>query len=188
MKTNTSSETIVTSEDKSRKSLHELQPSAINKETLVGADRMINSTEQSKKAKPKRTISHATKNSSKHKNIKTKDKAVQTVQEEKVQIEAEDLISTDAAGPSKNYWQVIAEKRRVALKNALEENKELVQCIEKLEEEKRIYKEMLDETRTYAEVLQEMIGNDKNGINNLLEDSIGDDRNGINNSLEDSIL
>lgn len=33
-----------------------------------------------------------------------------------------------------------------------------------------------------------MIGNDKNGINNLLEDSIGDDRNGINNSLEDSIL
>ncbi|EFN61912.1 hypothetical protein EAG_15741, partial [Camponotus floridanus] len=123
-------------QDKSRKSLHELQPSAINKETLVGADRMINSTEQSKKAKPK---------SSKHKNIKTKDKAVQTVQEEKVQIEAEDLIST--AGPSKNYWQVIAEKRRVALKNALEENKELVQCIEKLEEEKRIYKEMLDETK-----------------------------------------
>ena len=35
-----------------------------------------------------------TKDSSKYKNVKTKDKGVQTAREEKVQIEAEDLTST----------------------------------------------------------------------------------------------
>lgn len=58
------------------------------------------------------------------------------------------------AGPSENYWQVLAERRRIALKNALEENKEFIKQIEKLEEEKRIYKAMLDETRALVEVLQ----------------------------------
>ena len=41
-------------QDKVRKSLHELQPSATDKETLVGADRMIKSNQQSRKAKPKK--------------------------------------------------------------------------------------------------------------------------------------
>lgn len=42
----------------------------------------------------------------------------------------------------------------MALKDALEENKELAKRIEKLEEENRIYKEMLTETRALVEVLQ----------------------------------
>lgn len=41
-------------QDKVRKSLHELQPSAMDKETLVGADRMIKSTQQAKEAKSKK--------------------------------------------------------------------------------------------------------------------------------------
>lgn len=45
---------LLLEQDKVRKSLHELQPSATDKETLVGADRMVKSTQQSKKAKPKR--------------------------------------------------------------------------------------------------------------------------------------
>lgn len=170
MKTVTGDEKTTASEDKIRKSLHELQPSATDKETLVGADRMIKSTQQLKKTKSKRNVSQI-KDGSKHKNVKSKDKAVQTTRDEKVQIEAEDLTSTDVAGPSENYWQVLAERRRIALKDALEKNEELVQCVEKLEEENRIYKDMLSETRALVEVLQEMVGDDRNGINNSLEDS-----------------
>jgi len=55
----------------------------------------------------------------------------------------------------------LAEKRRIALKDALEENKrlvekkkELTQRVEELEEENRICKEMLDETKVLVEVLQ----------------------------------
>ncbi|XP_077267094.1 geminin DNA replication inhibitor isoform X2 [Temnothorax americanus] len=177
MKPVTDAETNIASEDKVRKSLHELQPSATDKETLVGADRMIKSTQQAKEAKSKKNVPTKTKKdvSKKQNKVTTNDKAVQTVSEEKIhkiEIEAEDLTCTDLAGPSENYWQVQAERRRIALKNTLEENKELVKRIEKLEEEKRIYKEMLNETRALVEVLQDMIEDDRNDINNSLEDSV----------------
>ncbi|XP_011170920.1 geminin isoform X2 [Solenopsis invicta] len=173
MKPVTGDETNIVSEDKVRKSLHELQPSANDKETLVGADRMIKSTHQVKEAKLKKNVPvKIKKDMSKKQKKATNDKAVQTVPEEKINIEAEDLICTDSAGPSENYWQVLAEKRRIALKNTLEENKELVKRVEKLEEEKRIYKEMLDETKSLVEVLQDMIEDDRNDINNSLEDSV----------------
>lgn len=45
---------LLLKQDKVRKSLHELQPSAIDKETLVGADRMIKSTQQVKETKSKK--------------------------------------------------------------------------------------------------------------------------------------
>lgn len=55
----------------------------------------------------------------------------------------------------------MAEKRRKALKDTLDENKrlsqaneELAQRVEQLEEENRICKEMLDETKVLVEVLQ----------------------------------
>ncbi|XP_012533295.1 geminin isoform X1 [Monomorium pharaonis] len=164
---------IASEQDKVRKSLHELQPSAIDKETLVGADRMIKSTQQVKEVKSKKNVPVKIKKDvpKKQKNVTTNDKAVQTVPE-KIDIEAEDLTCTDLAGPSENYWQVLAEKRRIALKNTLNENKELIKRLEKLEEEKRIYKEMLDETKSLVEVLQDMIEDDRNDINNSLEDSV----------------
>ena len=81
-----------------------------------------------------------------------KDKACQTARGDKIKIEVEDL--TSEAGPSENYWEILAERRRIALDDALEENKELSERIERLEEEKRTYKEMLDETRALVEVLQ----------------------------------
>ncbi|KYN27391.1 PREDICTED: geminin isoform X2 [Trachymyrmex cornetzi] len=167
MKPVTGAETV-TSEDKVRKSLHELQPSAIDKETLVGADRTIKST-KSKKNIPTKKKKNASKNQVK---VTTNNKAVQTVKEEKGEIDAEDLTCTDLAGPSENYWQVLAEKRRLALKDTLEENKELAKRNEKLEEESRIYKLMLDEARALIEVLQDMMGDDRNDINNSLEDSV----------------
>lgn len=48
----------------------------------------------------------------------------------------------------------MAERRRVALADTLDENKTLRQRIEKLKEENREYKEMLDETKTLVEILQ----------------------------------
>ncbi|KAL6265012.1 hypothetical protein P5V15_005104 [Pogonomyrmex californicus] len=134
---------------------------------------MIKSTQQVKEAKPKKNVPAKTKKDipKKQKKVTTSNKAVQTAQEERIKIDVEDLTSTDLAGPSENYWQVQAERRRIALKDALEENKELVTRLEKLEEENRLYKEMLDETRALVEVLQDMIGDDRNDINNSLEDS-----------------
>lgn len=106
----------------------------------------------------------------KRKKIVLKDKAVQTARGGKIKIEVEDL--TSEAGPSENYWEVLAERRRIALEDALEDNRELTERVETLEEENRIYKEMLDESRALVEVLQEMIGEDRNDINNSLEDTI----------------
>ncbi|XP_018403917.1 PREDICTED: geminin isoform X2 [Cyphomyrmex costatus] len=164
----------VSSEDKIRKSLHELQPSATDKETLVGADRMIKSTQRTKEVKSKKNVpikmkKDTSKNQTK---VTTSNRAVQTIKEENREINAEDLTCTDIAGPSENYWQVLAEKRRIALKDALKENKEFAKCIEKLKEENHVYNQMLDEARALIEVLQDMMEDDRNDINNSLEDSV----------------
>lgn len=103
------------------------------------------------------------------KKITFKDRGCQTGNGEKITIELEDL--TSEAGPSEQYWEVLAERRRIALEDALDENKELTERVARLEEEKRTYKEMLDETRALVEVLQEMIGEDRSDINNSLDDS-----------------
>lgn len=155
-------------EDKVRKSLHVLQPAATDKENLVGGGRMLRSSKETVKnevvEKPKND------EKAKRKKIILKDKAVQTSRGGKIKIEVEDL--TSEAGPSENYWEVLAERRRIALQDALEDNKELIERVEKLEEENHIYKEMLDESRTLVEVLQEMLGEDRNDINNSLEDTL----------------
>ncbi|XP_043526756.1 geminin isoform X1 [Frieseomelitta varia] len=155
-------------EDKVRKSLHVLQPAATDKENLVGGGRMLRSAKETVKnevvEKPKND------EKAKRKKVVLKDKAVQTSRGGKIKIEVEDL--TSEAGPSENYWEVLAERRRIALQDALEDNKELTERVEKLEEENRIYKEMLDESRTLVEVLQEMLGEDRNDINNSLEDTL----------------
>ncbi|CAL1684840.1 unnamed protein product [Lasius platythorax] len=149
--------------EKVRKPLQVLQPAATDKETLVGANRILRSVQQSKE-KTKGDVTKMKKDAPKCKKVTSENKAIQTVREEKIRIEIEDLTST--ANPSENYWQVLAERRKMVLVDTLEENKKLLQRIEKLEEENRIYKEMLDETRTLIEVLQEEIENDRNDINN----------------------
>ncbi|KAF7408511.1 hypothetical protein HZH66_003048 [Vespula vulgaris] len=163
---------ITTSEAKVRKSLHVLQPAATDKENLVGGGRMFKADlpfKDALKKDIKNTSEKSKKESKTRKKIVYKHKAVQTARGEKIKIEVEDL--TSEAGPSENYWEVLAERRRIALDDALEENKELRERISKLQEENRLCKEMLDETRALVEVLQEMIGDDRNDINNSLEDS-----------------
>ncbi|XP_043499171.1 geminin-like isoform X2 [Polistes fuscatus] len=161
-----------TSEAKVKKSLHDLQPTAVDKENLVGGGRTIKGDSSIKDAL-KKDIESTTKKpkitKQKHKNVICKNKAVQTSRGELIQIEIEDL--TSEAGPSENYWQVLAERRRIALHDALDENKILHDRIATLQEENRLCNEMLNETRALVEVLQEMIEDDSNGIHNSLEDS-----------------
>ncbi|EZA56945.1 hypothetical protein X777_02796, partial [Ooceraea biroi] len=145
-------------QDKGRRPLHTLQPAANDNEALVGADRIIKSksTHQLKEAKTKfNTNNTANKGKPKGRKKVKEDKAVQTAREEKVKIEVNDLISTD--NPSENYWQVLAERRRIALENTLTENKRLEQYVESLEEKLHVYKEMLEETKVVVEVLQVML-------------------------------
>ncbi|XP_076627595.1 geminin DNA replication inhibitor isoform X1 [Colletes latitarsis] len=167
--TKVSAAKTATSEDKVRKSLHVLQPAANDKENLVGGGRMLRSALSAKETVKSELHDKKKQDDSKRKKITFRDKGVQTARGDKIKIEVEDL--TSEAGPSENYWEVLAERRRIALEDALEENKELFDRIEKLEEENHVYKEMLDESRALVEVLQEMIGEDRNDINNSLEDS-----------------
>lgn len=156
-------------EDKVRKSLHVLQPTATDKENLVGGGRMLRSALPSKEV-VKNDVTEKPKHDPKRKKVTFKDRGVQTARGNKIKIEVQDL--TSEAGPSENYWEVLAERRRIALEDALEENRELNARVQKLEEENRINKEMLDETRALVEVLQELIGEDGSGINNSLEDTL----------------
>ncbi|XP_071878952.1 geminin DNA replication inhibitor isoform X3 [Bombus fervidus] len=148
---------------------HRMKPTATNKENLVGGRRMLRSSLTSKETQ-KGEVNEKSDEKPKRKKVTLKDKAVQTARGGKIKIEVEDL--TSEAGPSENYWEVLAERRRIALEDALEDNKELIGRVEKLEEENRIYKEMLEESRSLVEVLQEMLGEDRNDINNSLEDTI----------------
>ncbi|XP_043498985.1 geminin-like isoform X1 [Polistes fuscatus] len=157
---------------KVRESLHDLQPTAMDKENLVGGGRTLK-TDSSIKDALKKDIESTTEKpkiaKQKHKKVICKNKAVQTSRGELIQIEIEDL--TSEAGPSENYWQVLAERRRIALNETLDENKILHERIASLQEENRLCNEMLNETRALVEVLQEMIEDDSNGIHNSLEDS-----------------
>ncbi|KAI4503464.1 hypothetical protein M0802_001686 [Mischocyttarus mexicanus] len=157
---------------KVRESLHDLQPAATGKENLVGGGRVLKTDSSIKDALKKDIVSTTEKpkpKKLKRKKVISKSKAVQTTVGENIKIEVEDL--TSEAGPSENYWQVIAERRRIALHNALEENKILHNRITSLQEENRLCNEMLNETRALVEVLQEMIEDDRGDIQNSLDDS-----------------
>ncbi|KAK4874272.1 hypothetical protein RN001_013632 [Aquatica leii] len=67
--------------------------------------------------------------------------------------------------PSTDYWRLLAEKRGETLNDSLQENERLKEQIESLEEEKRIYKEMLEESKHLVAVLQEMLGTDEEDTN-----------------------
>ncbi|XP_011495135.1 PREDICTED: uncharacterized protein LOC105360057 [Ceratosolen solmsi marchali] len=179
----------IISERKARKSLHLLQPAATDKENLVGAGRHLRSLSTSKQI-IKNEISDMMKEDinkifnktvlvkrdsckkviDKH-NIECKklqndckmlnDKYVQTESNEQIEIFNKDLSSK--LGPSENYWELLAERRRIALHDALAENHILTDQI-------CIYKEMLDEARALVEVLKDMLGNDKSNINISFED------------------
>lgn len=69
-------------------------------------------------------------------------------------IVAADLTSDEAG---EKYWEVIAEKRRVALEESLTENQELYERIASLETELNESNAQLEEARSLVETLTEML-------------------------------
>ncbi|XP_045448112.1 geminin-like [Melitaea cinxia] len=128
-----------------RRSLKTLQHTATDTENLVG--------------RPSKSLKHhiaqdtAINVEIKKKNVSTKETQVNLENK----ISAEDLTNPD--GASERYWQILAEKRQVALQEALDENEKLRKVIEDLKQENLQYKQMLDEANSFVEVIKEELAN-----------------------------
>lgn len=70
------------------------------------------------------------------------------------EIKENDLTSASA---SEKYWEMLAEKRRVALDETLTENQMLHEQVANLKEELKVSDEMLNETKNLVEILTEML-------------------------------
>ncbi|CAK1580091.1 unnamed protein product [Parnassius mnemosyne] len=131
-----------------RRSLKTLQHTATDTENLVG--------------RPSKNLKHQLSQDTpvdvevKRKNISSKE--TQANLDNK--ISARDL--TDPNGASEKYWQKLAEKRQVALQEALDENEKLRNIIEELKQENVLYKQMLDEANSFVEVIKEELANSSN--------------------------
>ncbi|CAB3236739.1 unnamed protein product [Arctia plantaginis] len=128
-----------------RKSLKTLQHTAADRENLVG--------------RPSKSLKHQLSHDSqvevevKRKNSSTKE--TQANLDSKITVD--DLINPE--GPSEKYWEILAEKRQVALQEALDENEKLRKIIEDLKEENAMFKQMLDEANSFVEVIKEELAN-----------------------------
>uniref|UniRef100_A0A1B6FQV0 Geminin n=1 Tax=Cuerna arida TaxID=1464854 RepID=A0A1B6FQV0_9HEMI len=134
-----------------RKSLHPLQVAAGDKENLVGAGRMLPSTEKEGKLSAINTSKLSSTGTSSPK----KDKKKSMKNSEKKAVTVEDLTSEE--GPSEHYWQLLAETRRKALEKTLTENQHLHERLEQLTEENNKYRELLDEAQNIIDTLNEVI-------------------------------
>jgi geminin len=136
-----------------RKFLHNLQPSSGGKENLVGSGRTPQDlTIEGKTVKLEQEFTEV------EVNIKDVNETapVENINESLYKkLLTEDLTST--AGPSENYWEVIAERRRVALEDSLQENQRLIHLITTLEDENMTCKQLLEDTTDLINTLKEMI-------------------------------
>lgn len=131
-----------------RKSLKTLQHTASDRENLVG--------------RPPKSLKHQLSQDSpvevevKRKNLSTKE----TQANLDTKITVEDLTNPEEA--SEKYWKILAEKRQVALQEALDENHKLLRIIEDLKEENKLTKQMLEEANSFIEVVKEELANNSN--------------------------
>lgn len=58
------------------------------------------------------------------------------------------------AGPSEQYWEVMAERRRKALEEVIEENRQLREIVSALEEENNSCKTLLESTTDLVNALK----------------------------------
>ncbi|XP_050438544.1 geminin-like [Adelges cooleyi] len=136
-----------------RKFLQNLQPSSGGKENLVGVGRIPQESTNAKTAiKPEQVFTDM--------EVKMKDKKdklsiakVNPSLYKKLIIE--DLTST--AGPSEKYWEVIAERRRKALEEVLDENRKLRDLVTALEKENASCKQLLENTTDLVNTLKDVI-------------------------------
>uniref|UniRef100_A0A1E1WQR7 Geminin n=1 Tax=Pectinophora gossypiella TaxID=13191 RepID=A0A1E1WQR7_PECGO len=140
-------------QENGRKSLKTLQRVADDQENLVG--------------RPSKSLKHQLSQESVveveiKKKLSTSTKETQADLHNKISVD--DL--TNPEGASDTYWKILADKRQVALQEALDENERLRKIIEDLKEENTQIKQMLDEANSFVEVIKEELANtnDDTGI------------------------
>ncbi|KAM3965189.1 geminin DNA replication inhibitor [Aphomia sociella] len=134
-----------------RKSLKTLQHTATDRENLVGRG--------TKSLKHQLSQESIVDIEVKRKNLSSKE----TQANLDTKISVEDLTNPEA---SEKYWKILAEKRRVALEEALDENEQLHKMIAELKKENQQTKQMLEEANSFIEVIKEELSNtnDDTGI------------------------
>lgn len=142
-----------------RKTLKVLQGVATDKENLTGRPQIDKLSRLKAATIHETTISTNTLDYAKRKKIETKAAETQTSPDSKSsnckKITAEDLCSQE--NPGEHYWERLAEKRREALEQSLEENQRLYERIEGLEEELNTSRQQLEEAKNLVSVLTEML-------------------------------
>ncbi|XP_045458681.1 geminin-like [Melitaea cinxia] len=73
---------------------------------------------------------------------------------------SDDELCTDL--PSEKYWNLVAEKKRIELKDALDENERLHKLKESLLEKNLLYKQMLEEANSFVDVFKEVVSDTAN--------------------------
>ncbi|XP_005188723.2 geminin [Musca domestica] len=155
-----------------RKTLKVLQGVATDKENLTGRPQIDKLSRL--KAATETTLSAST-DYAKRKKIETRVAETQTSPNKSStkdetstskKITAEDL--TGEAKPGEHYWERLAEKRREALEQSLDENQRLYERIEGLEEELNTSRQQLEEAKHLVAVLSEMLneteGDEEEGV------------------------
>ncbi|CAH0716056.1 unnamed protein product, partial [Brenthis ino] len=59
--------------------------------------------------------------------------------------------------PSEKYWNLVAEKKRIELQDALDENERLHKLKESLVKQNTHYKQMLEEANSFIDVFKEVV-------------------------------
>ncbi|XP_025206673.1 geminin-like [Melanaphis sacchari] len=135
-----------------RKFLQTLQPSGGDKENLVGTGRFHENNPDPKILKPQLKTEVEVKSKEKQSIIEKINPSLYK------KLIIEDLTST--AGPSEKYWEVIAERRRKALEEVLDQNRKLHSVIMALEEENASCKKLLEQTTDLVNTLKEVLNED----------------------------
>ncbi|KAM7344175.1 geminin DNA replication inhibitor [Cochliomyia hominivorax] len=143
-----------------RKTLKVLQGVATDKENLTGRPQLDKLSRLKAAVVNETTLSTNSTEYAKRKKIETKAAETQTSPDSKSssnnkKITAEDLCSEEK--PGEHYWERLAEKRREALEQSLEENQRLYERIEGLEEELNTSRQQLEEAKHLVSVLTEML-------------------------------
>ncbi|XP_022175915.1 geminin-like [Myzus persicae] len=154
-----------------RKFLQTLQPSGGDKENLVGSGRFHEHNSDPNILKTQFKTEVEVKSEERKSGVAKVNPSLYK------KLIIEDLTST--AGPSEQYWKVIAERRRKALEEVLEQNRNLHTVVMALEEENASCKKLLEQTTDLVNTLKEVL-NDLDGTST--EDDVDNDISSINSN------
>ncbi|XP_015367378.1 PREDICTED: geminin-like [Diuraphis noxia] len=155
-----------------RKCLQTLQPSGVDKENLVGTGRFHENKPDPKISKPQFETEVDVKTDE---NKSVVDAKAKPSLYKKLIIQ--DLNNIVGPSTSEKYWEVVAERRRKALEEVLEQNSKLHTLITALKEENSSCKKSLEKTTNLLNTLNEVI---KKKDDKSAEDYVDNDNSSIN--------